>query len=275
MLTLKYDENRPRRPEEVASHLTAEGSLPGRKREYETYEKILDFFVCFVIFVCFVFSLSTTASAQAFSKTFTVPPESSGLEVINQIGSIKVSTSGAPKIVISARQADSKSQIIATQTPEGKVKVEVKGHGGVDFEITVPPSTKLDLFTYKGAISVANLSGPVLARITTDGNIQFTGLRSPKVEAHSLDGNVMFNGELLPDGEYKLKSFSGRVEANFPPNADFRLSASSFSGVMDLGGFPLKFYRQTNQLVEAACGRGLAKVLLWTQDGSIYLRRKP
>jgi hypothetical protein len=232
---------------------------------------------CFLrFFAVFIFITLIPASAlivvgQTFSKTFTVSPESSELEVINQIGSIKVSTSGAHKIVISARQADSRSQIIAAQTQEGGVKVEVKGHGNVDFDITVPPSTRLDLFTYKGAISVADLSGPVLARITTSGNIQFTGLRSPKVEAHSLDGNVMFNGELLPDGEYKLKSFSGRVEANFPPNADFRLSASSFSGVMDLGGFPMKFYRQTNQLVEAACGRGLAKVFYGLRmEVSIY-----
>jgi hypothetical protein len=79
----------------------------------------------------------------------------------------------------------------------------------------------------------------------------------------------------MPNGEYILKSFSGRVEVTFPANADFRLSASSFSGVMDLGGFPLKFDRQTNQLVEAACGTGRAKVHLWTQEGSIQLRRKP
>jgi DUF4097 and DUF4098 domain-containing protein YvlB len=265
MSTLNNEENRSRRPEE--------------KEDFFPSPCLLRFFAVFIFVVTLILGLLSTAtfaaSAQTFSKTFTVSPESSGLEVINQIGSIKVSTSGTPKIVISARQVDGRSQIIATQTSDGKVKVEVKGHGTVDFDITVPPSTKLDLFTYKGAISVANLSGPVLARLTTDGNIQFTGLRSPKVEAHSLGGNVIFTGELLPDGEYKLKSFSGRVEANFPPNADFRLSASSFSGVMDLGGFPMKFYRQTNQLVEASCGRGLAKVFLWTQDGSIYLRRKP
>jgi len=40
----------------VTTHLTAEASLPDRKREYETNENILNFFVCFVIFVCFVFS---------------------------------------------------------------------------------------------------------------------------------------------------------------------------------------------------------------------------
>jgi DUF4097 and DUF4098 domain-containing protein YvlB len=234
-------------------------------------------FLSLFIFTGFLSASAMTAVAQTYSRTFTVPSESSGLEVINHVGSIKVTPSAANKIVINARQADNRSQIIASQTPEGDVKVEVKGHGTVDFEITVPSSTKLNLFNYKGTISASNLSGPVVARITTDGNIQFTGFRSPRVEAHSLGGNVSFNGALLPDGEYKLKSFSGLVEVNFPPNADFRLSASSSSGVMemDLPGFPMKFYKQTNQLVEAVSGRGLAKVFLWTQEGKIYLRRKP
>jgi hypothetical protein len=225
----------------------------------------------------FLTAAALPASAQNFNKTFPVPLQSSGLEVINQTGSIKViaSPNNTGKIVISARKIDGDAQVNATQTPQGKVKVEVNGRGGVDFEISVPSATNLDLFTYKGAISVANSTGPVRARITTDGNIQFTSLRSPKVEAHSSSGNVIFHGEAMPNGDYKLKSFSGKVDVTLPANADFKLSASSFSGVMDLGGFPLKFDRQTSQVVEAACGAGRAKVFLWTQEGSIQLRRKP
>lgn len=224
-----------------------------------------------------VSALSVTINAQSFSKTFTVSPDAGELEVLNQIGAIKITAVASPqgKIVINARQVDRDVRINAEQTSEGKVKVEVKGRGTTDFEITVPPSTKLDLLTYKGGITVVNLTGRVRARITTEGNIQFTGLRSTKVEAHSTSGNVSFSGDILPNGEYSLKSFSGRVDATFPANSDFKLSASSFSGVMDLGGFPMKFDRQTNQLVEASCGTGRAKVYLWTQEGSIYLHRKP
>ncbi len=230
-----------------------------------------------VLGLLFASASPSTAAAQPLSKSFTVSPESSGLEVINQIGSIKVTASGSNtgKIMINARQVDGDARVNATQTQEGKVKVEVTGRGTVDFDIYVPLSTRLDLFTYKGAITVANLTGPVRARITTDGNIQFTGLRSSRVEAHSSSGNVVFSGELLPDGEYRLKSFSGSVDVTCPSHADFKLSASSFTGVMDLGGFPMKFDRQTNQLVEAAVGAGRAKVFLWTQEGSIHLRRKP
>ena len=220
---------------------------------------------------------ATLASAQSFSKTFSVSPESCWLEVTNQTGSIKVTANNAAtnKVVINAKQVDSEARTVATQAADGKIKVEVNGRGPVDFEINVPPSTKVNLYTYKGAISVVNLVGSVRARITTEGNIQLTGLRSSEVFAHSISGNVVFNGDVLPDGEYTLKSFSGRVDVTFPPNASFRLSASSIGGVMDLGGFPMKFDRQTDQLVEAACGNGRAKVVLWTQEGSIHLRRKP
>jgi hypothetical protein len=217
------------------------------------------------------------ARAQSFNKTFLVSPSSSWLEVTNQLGSIKVTgTNGTTnKVVVTAKQVDSETRTIATQTPDGKIKVEVNGRGPVDFEINVPPSTKVNLYTYKGAISVVNLAGSVRARITTEGNIHLTGLRSSEVFAHSISGNVVFNGDVLPEGEYTLKSFSGRVEVTFPPNANFKLSASSIGGLMDLGGFPMKFDRQTDQLVEAACGNGRAKVVLWTQEGSIQLRRKP
>jgi hypothetical protein len=216
-----------------------------------------------------------SAGAQTFNRTFSVMPETSELEVVNQVGTIKVTPGGAAgRIVIIARQLDGDPKIDATQNAQGKVKVEVTGRGTVDFEITVPSSSNLDLLCYKGAITVTNLGGSVRARIT-DGSIQFTGLRSSRVEAHSTKGNVSFSGEVLPSGSYTLRSFSGRVDATLPADADFKLLAASYRGGMDLGGFQMKFEKQTDQLVEAWYGAGRASVHLWTQEGSIHLHRKP
>src|SRR5215510_14640476 len=79
------------------------------------------------------------ARAQTFTRTFAVSPESSDLEVINQVGSIKIAAGGAAgKIIIGAKQSDPETKIGASQTAEGKVKIEVAGRGTVDFEITVP-----------------------------------------------------------------------------------------------------------------------------------------
>jgi hypothetical protein len=219
--------------------------------------------------------LAHSAGAQSFNRTFSVAPERSELEVVNQRGTIKVTPGGSPgRVVINAKQLDGNPKIDAAQDAQGKVKIEVTGTGTVDFEITVPASSNLDLLCYKGSIIGANLGGSVRAHIT-DGNIQFTGLRSPRVEAHSIKGNVSFSGEILPSGSYTLKSFSGRVDATLPANADFKLSAASYRGGMDLGGFQMKFEKQTDQLVEASHGEGRASVHLWTQEGSIHLHRKP
>jgi DUF4097 and DUF4098 domain-containing protein YvlB len=222
-----------------------------------------------------VTALADSAGAQTFNRTFSVPPETSELEVVNQAGTIKVTGgANATRITINARYNESAAKIGATQNAQGKVKVEVTGYGTVDFEITVPASSDIDLISYKGAIVVTNLAGEVRARIT-EGNIQVAGLRSPRVEAHCTQGNVSFNGEVLPSGSYTLKSFSGKVDATLPASADFKLTAASFRGGMDLGAFQMKYDKQTPQLVEASHGAGRASVSLWTQEGSIHLHRKP
>jgi DUF4097 and DUF4098 domain-containing protein YvlB len=230
-----------------------------------------------ILVVLLLTAISSIAAGQQFSKTFPVSSDQNALEVINQQGSIKViaAATNTGKVVINARHTEGHPRVDATQTADGKIKVEVSGRGLTDFEISVPTSTELDLLTYKGTISVANLNAPVRARTTTEGDIRFANLRSQKVEGHSTSGNVFFDGETLPGGEYKFKSFSGKLDVTLPPDADFRLSATSSGGVIDLGGFPLKFDRQTNQLIEAACRSGRAKDSLWTQEGSIHLHRKP
>ena len=218
---------------------------------------------------------ATSSIAQTFSRTFAVSTEKSELEVVNQAGTIKVTAGANPaKIVINARQSEGAPKIDVTQNTLGKIKVEVTGRGRVDFEIAVPASSSIDLLSYRGAIVVMNLAGAVRARVT-DGDIQIAGLRSAKVEAHSSQGNVSFSGEVLPSGSYTLKSFSGRVDATLPADADFKLSASSFRGGMDLDAFQMKFYKRSHQLVEASRGAGRASISLWTQEGSIHLHRKP
>ncbi|MFN0084957.1 MAG: DUF4097 family beta strand repeat-containing protein [Blastocatellia bacterium] len=218
---------------------------------------------------------STAASAQTFNRTFSVSADSADLEAVNQIGSIKVLSGGtAGKIVINAKMSDGEAKIDAVQNAQGKVSVQVRGRGTVDMEITAPQSANLDLLCFKCTVLVTNMTGPLHAR-NTDGQILITGLRSPRVEAHSTKGNISFSGEILPSGNYTLKSYSGRVDVTLPVNADFKLSASSYRGGIDLGGFPFHFDKQSDQLVEAMMGAGRATVAIWTQEGSIHLHRKP
>lgn len=218
-------------------------------------------------------ALALTASAQDFNKSFRVSGESSALEVINKKGSVTIVPGEGNQIVITVRHVSAAANITTMQTPEGNVKVVVTGSAPVDFLISVPMHTALELLCYQCPITIKDVGGQMRVS-TTEGNIYLMGLRSPRVEAHSTSGNVSFKGDILPSGSYILKSFSGRVEATLPVSADFKLNASSFRGGMDLAGFRMSFNRQTDKVVEGICGTGRASIHLWTQEGSIRLKQK-
>lgn len=217
--------------------------------------------------------ISFSASAQDFNKSFRVLPDASALEVINKMGSVTVVQGDVSTITITASRNG--ANINTSPLPQGGVKLEVTSDTPVDFKITVPASSMLNLLCIKcaGGIIVKGIRGMIQAR-TTEGNIQITGTRSPLVEASSTGGDVHFDGEILASGSYTLKSFSGRVQAFLPASASFKLNATSFRGGMDLKDFSMNYEKQSDRMVHAFVGSAKATVNLWTQEGSIVLRRR-
>ncbi len=233
-------------------------------------------FVSTFLFIIML-ATSTAAAAQPFTRSFQLAPGAGPgeVEVINQIGTIRIISTDtrSDRVSIIARRLNGESRISSQQSPSGKVIIEVGGRGTVEIEVVVPAMVRLDLLTYKGNIEVSNHIGQIRARIVSDGDIFFTGLRSTNVEGHSHYGNVYFSGAPVGQGDYRLKSFAGRLELKFPSNADFKLSATTHQGGLDLGDFPLKYDRQLSDIVEAVSGSGRSKVYLWTKEGQIRLHR--
>lgn len=217
--------------------------------------------------------LSLTARAQDFNKSFRVLPSASALEVVNKMGSVTLVPGDAAMIMIAAVRNG--ATINAVQLPDGKVRLEVTSDTPVDFKITVPSSSAVNILCVlcNGGVLVRGMRGELVLR-TTKGNIHITGARSPRVEASSTSGDVRFEGEVLPSGSYTLKSFSGRVAAFLPASASFRLNATSFRGGMDLQDFPMSYEKQNDRFVRALVGSDKASVTLWTQEGSISLHRR-
>lgn len=216
------------------------------------------------------------AKAQPFSRSFQITPGRGEVEVINQIGTIRIiSTDSRPdRVSVVARRLGGDSTISTRQSQTGRVVVEVGGRGTVEIEVVVPSAARLDLLTYKGDIAVSNHQGQVRARIVSDGDIFFTELRSNNVEGHCHYGDVHFSGEPVGEGDYLLKSFSGQLDIRFPSSADFKLLASTHQGGLDLRDFPLRYGRQMRDVVEAVAGVGRSKVYLQTQEGNIRLQRR-
>ncbi len=221
--------------------------------------------------VALVALLALPALAQGYSKSFRAPSDGGGLEVIHKIGSLSVNVSEGSTMTITARQAD--ARINATQSALGKVKVVVEGNSQVDLVINVPTTTVLELNCIKGEISVRNMSGPIKIR-NTEGDILLSGIRSTRVDVGSSDGNITFSGDVLTGGSYSLRSFSGQISATLPASADFKLIASSNQGGIEVSGFGMSLNKQTDKQVEGIRGSGSATVTLWTQQGTIHLKRR-
>ncbi|MEY4166350.1 MAG: hypothetical protein RIR52_174 [Acidobacteriota bacterium] len=228
-----------------------------------------------------VFSILATpvvrseAKTQPVSRSFQITPGGGEVEVINQIGTIRViSTDSKPdRVSVRAKRLSGGSNISTLQSPTGKVVVEVSGRGTVEIEIVVPATVRLDLLTYKGDIAVSNHQGQIRARIVSDGDIFFTGLRSSNVEGRCHYGNIYFRGEPVTQGGYLLRSFSGQLDVRFPTSADFKLAVSTHQGGLDLGDFPLRYDHRLRGIVEAVAGVGRSNVYLQTQEGNIRLQR--
>jgi hypothetical protein len=234
--------------------------------------------VVWTIFFTILYSIFSPfqAGAESTNQTFPIPSGTVDVEVINQIGTIRVISSDVytEKVVLNARQISGETRISTSQSPTGKVTIEVRGRGMVDIEVVVPALARLDLLTYRGNIEVRNHVGQIRARVASDGDIFFSDLRSTAVEGHCHYGNVYFSGPLLAQGDYRLKSFTGRLDVSFPASADFKLSAATHHGGLDLHDFPLRYDLEMRDIVEAVSGLGRSNVLLWTQEGSIRLHRQ-
>ncbi len=135
----------------------------------------------------------------------------------------------------------------------------------VDYQVNVPENSELQIHSDSGQVSVANVLGDMniesvasgvdlqdvagyltvktvagsfscvrcAGRIEANsisGNFKFVGTRSKHVHAQTSTGNILYAGEFLPDGEYRLKNYSGVIELQFASGDSFDLTATSLKG---------------------------------------------
>jgi len=153
--------------------------------------------------------------------------------------------------------------------------------GSVDFEITVPQGTDLQLNTISGDINVEGVSGQ-MALTTTSGDIHTTNdgmTGASKIVTNSGDvtatqdtlsgqttitttsggitasqdtlkdqatmitnsGDINFDGTIDTNGTYQFRSVSGTIDVTVPGTSVFHLDASTTSGSIDFPGASVQF----------------------------------
>lgn len=148
------------------------------------------------------------------------------------------------------------------------------GDQWIDFDITVPRNTDLELKNDAGSITVNGISGQISCA-TDAGTIKVSdallrGNSKLKTDA----GTINFSGALDPHGSYQMATDAGTVSVTLPSNASFHLDAKTDVGSIN-SDFPIHTQRDFPG-GKARCDIGLPPyppLKLRTDVGSINIRQ--
>jgi len=216
------------------------------------------------------------------------------------------------KAEVDAEQTGNRIDLMTHQLSDSAAPEDLKA----DFEISVPEDAELQIRNDAGEVNVLNVLGDmtvetVAAGIDLEdaagyltvktvggsfqcvrcagrveassitGSFRFLDLRSYHVRAQTSKGNIFFTGEFLPNGDYKLKNYSGTIEVRFKPGDSFDLSATSLKGkVINEAKLTPPDHPQHstpkfgNALFGTFNAAGRARVELSSFDGTISILKK-
>ena len=172
----------------------------------------------------------------------------------------------------------SKIKIGEDVAPE-KIVLRSEGLGGiiigveieVNFHVTVPASTRLRLHTAGGNISVANLSGIVVAS-STNGNISGKALGGG-VDARSTNGNIDVDLAAVSKDAVDLRATNGGIQLALPASANANVEVNCTNGTIDIADLPLELSgEQSRRRARGRLNEGGAPVEATAINGDIHIR---
>ena len=226
-------------------------------------------------------------SATEPARTFPVSTRPA-LMLTSEAGSVTVTTKGSTKgIAVQATKYASfggnLNAIQITYSQRGNtlnVAVHRSGRSAffdstsVDFMITVPPTTDLQIMTHAGDITVNGVSGKMSLR-SLAGSIGATRASLTASSTFKTNaGGITFNGSLGTTGTYDFETNAGSIEMTLPGASSFQMNAAADVGTITTS-FPVSVRRSV--VGSTANGKvGIAPqaiLTLRTNAGSINLER--
>lgn len=226
--------------------------------------------------VALLCSVSQTAAAtQHFEKHF--PVKGHPVVCIHNIanGRIEVKSTKNAEVVVAGTQASTK---VSLETESAGDRIDVSASPvdpsaapadlEVNFQLSVPEETELELKTQTGLIYVEQVmgdmtlqsvagdihlkevSGYIVVRTTNgslvcaqcagkldfssvSGNAQLLQPGLTNVTLFTTSGNILFDGDFIRTGIYTMRSGKGTVEVHFSGNDSFDLNAQTATGTVD------------------------------------------
>ncbi len=282
-----------------------------------------------ILILVVIFGGLATASlalrhATTETKTFTVGNQPK-LILTNDSGDVHISSGPANQISIVARQHIflGSSQIPVQydlSSDHNTLTISVNAgftfgffhfNNDVDFDVTAPSQTALEvhtdsgsitssgvsrqmtlttdsgnittdggsgqvtLTTDSGSITASNISGRMTLK-TDSGNITATNASASKSAIfHADSGSITYEGSLAPNGTYDFRTDSGNVSLTLPGDAAFQVQASTDSGSIDsaFSGVNVLSGDSGAQASGSTGSAPFAHITIQTDSGSIHLHR--
>jgi DUF4097 and DUF4098 domain-containing protein YvlB len=223
----------------------------------------------------FLLQAPQAQATQRFEKHFAV--KGHPVVCIHNIGNgrIEVKSSKNSEVIVAGTQASSKVSLV-TESVGDRIDVSANVEDvsaqpaelEVNFQLTVPEETELELKTQTGLIYVEQVMGDMTLQSvagdvhlkevsgyivvkTTNGSLvcsQCAGkldfnsvsgsaqLLQPgftNVTLFTTSGNILFDGDFIRTGIYTMRSGKGTVEVHFSGNDSFDLNAQTATGTVD------------------------------------------
>jgi hypothetical protein len=231
-------------------------------------------------------------ASDTWTRSYTLQ-DGGELQVVGGVGKISVQGGTGATIEVKAerRVSAATNEGAAAMVPRVRISEDVapdkivlrsEGLGGiiigveieVDFDITVPASTRLRLHTAGGDISIANVSGIVVAS-STNGAITAKSIGGG-VDARSTNGNLTLDLASVGKDAVDIRATNGNISLTLPAAADANLEASCVNGTIDIADLPLELTgEQSRRRARGRLNGGGAPVEATTTNGDIRIRPRP
>jgi len=144
----------------------------------------------------------------------------------------------------------------------------------VDFEVTVPNNSALEIKTTTGGLDVSGVSGQMSLQSNTGSVDVRDGVLSPGSSLNSNTGSITFNGSISKTGSYRFTTNTGSINVTLPASSVFHLDASTDTGSItsDFPGVDLQHTNFTGATAHSDVGNApQATITMTTNTGSISL----
>lgn len=179
------------------------------------------------------------------------------IQVNNQAGNIQIVAGSGPQItmVTTKRASDVSEQLsrhilteITSQVMQTGATIQVTGkvsadhpftQQSIDYVITVPPQTRLNLQAAAGNITASGISGPLTVKVNA-GNVTLshvTLMQSTTLTANA--GNITIDGTIASDASVQVTVDAGNVTMRLPSTVNTALQADTSVGNVTVEGWPV------------------------------------